>query len=167
MLPKLQQSSLAQSLRRDNPASLIQGTSFITKPRINLKIWLIVQIMNHINLGKISMLLKTLILLLEIFQISIFQRKKFKKEDINRTMNWLYLDLFISLKDWKEQVEKHRLLWRKNLSLKLHLLRAEPLKKDKSLLHNSEGIMTEQIYQLKLIIKAQHWNWSGKSQLKV
>jgi hypothetical protein len=25
MLPKLQQSSLAQSLRKDNPASLIQG----------------------------------------------------------------------------------------------------------------------------------------------
>lgn len=29
MLPKLQQTSLAQSLRRDNPASQIQGKSYI------------------------------------------------------------------------------------------------------------------------------------------
>jgi len=35
MLPKLQQSSLAQSLRRDNPATLIQSNYNLMQLRIN------------------------------------------------------------------------------------------------------------------------------------
>lgn len=35
MLPKLQQSSLAQSLRRDNPALLIQGKCYSIQLKIN------------------------------------------------------------------------------------------------------------------------------------
>ena len=37
MLPKLQQSSLAQSLRRDNPASHLQCSSLLRQVRISLK----------------------------------------------------------------------------------------------------------------------------------
>ena len=37
MLPKLQQSSLAQSLRRDNPASLIQGNQLFYLAEDQLK----------------------------------------------------------------------------------------------------------------------------------
>ena len=156
MLPKLQQSSLAQSLRRDNPASLIQGTSFLTKPRINLKILLIDQIINHTNLGKINTHLKIHIHLLEIFQINTSQRKRLKKKDMSQTMSWLCLVLFISLRGWGEQEEKHLLLWRKSHNLKLHLQRVEPFKREMFLLHNSVDIMIEQIYRLKLIIKVQH-----------
>lgn len=37
MLPKLQQSSLAQSLRRDNPATLIQSNSILILAEDQLK----------------------------------------------------------------------------------------------------------------------------------
>lgn len=37
MLPKLQQSSLAQSLRKDNPASLIQSIQYIYVAEDQLK----------------------------------------------------------------------------------------------------------------------------------
>lgn len=37
MLPKLQQSSLAQNLRKDNPASLIQSTHILYTAEDQLK----------------------------------------------------------------------------------------------------------------------------------
>lgn len=37
MLPKLQQSSLAQSLRRDNPATLVQSNFYLISAEDQLK----------------------------------------------------------------------------------------------------------------------------------
>ena len=61
MLPKLQQSSLAQSLRKDNPASCLQSTVSVTQSRTSSKILFSKPTMNLINPGRISMPLRTLI----------------------------------------------------------------------------------------------------------
>lgn len=76
MLPKLQQSSIANSLRRDNLASQIQCTYTYMQVKINSKVYLANRIISLISLGKINTLLKIPILLLEIFLKSIYQKKK-------------------------------------------------------------------------------------------
>jgi hypothetical protein len=75
MLPKLQQSSLANTLRRENLASQIQCKLLLTKARINSRTFLENKIINPINHGKILMRPRILILLSEIFQKSIFLKK--------------------------------------------------------------------------------------------
>jgi hypothetical protein len=75
MLPKLQQSSLANTLRRENLASQIQCKLLLTKVRISSRAFLENKIINPINHGKILMHLRILILLLEIFPKSIFLKR--------------------------------------------------------------------------------------------
>jgi hypothetical protein len=55
MLPKLQQSNLANTLRRDNLASQIQCNPLITKARTNSREYSASRIINHINHGKTNM----------------------------------------------------------------------------------------------------------------
>lgn len=55
MLPKLQQSSIANSLRRDNLASQIQCTLIYIQAKINSKIYSANKIMSLIGPGKINM----------------------------------------------------------------------------------------------------------------
>ena len=54
MLPKLQQTSIANSLRRDNLASLIQCNTPTTQPKTNSKTCSANRIINHTNPGKIN-----------------------------------------------------------------------------------------------------------------
>lgn len=54
MLPKLQQSSLAQNLRRDNPASSLQSISLFTQMRISLRTLSASLQTNPTSLGRIS-----------------------------------------------------------------------------------------------------------------
>lgn len=58
MLPKLQQSSIANSLRRDNPTTLLQCRKSLIKVRISSKRFSVSKITNLISLGRINMLLK-------------------------------------------------------------------------------------------------------------
>ena len=99
MLPKLQQSSLAQSLRRDNPATLVQSTFIFTQPRINLKTLSESQIMRHTSLGKINLLEKILIQHLVTFQLNTYPKRSFNKKGILLTNNLLFQVRYISMKD--------------------------------------------------------------------
>lgn len=62
MLPKLQQSSLANTLRRDNLASQIQCTKHHIQARTNFVACSANRTMRATNHGKTNMLLKTRIL---------------------------------------------------------------------------------------------------------
>lgn len=158
MLPKLQQSSLAQSLKRDNPALLIQGKKMFIQLRINWRILLTGQIMNHTNHGRTSMLLKIHILHLEIFPKNTCQRRKYSRKEGNLIMSSLCLGHYRNQKNSKELEEEHLRLWRRNLILYHHLLKAERLRKERYLLQNSDDTMIELIYLSKSIIKVQLWN---------
>ncbi len=99
MLPKLQQSSLAQSLRRDNPATLVQSTFIFTQPRINLKTLSASQIMRHTSLGKINLLQKIPIQHLVTFQPNTYLKRSFNKKGILLINNLLFQVRYISMKD--------------------------------------------------------------------
>lgn len=67
MLPKLQQSSIANSLRRDNLASQIQCTFLSTQAKISSKTSWESKTTNLTSHGKTNMLPRTLILPSETF----------------------------------------------------------------------------------------------------
>lgn len=167
MLPKLQQSSLAQSLRKDNPALLIQGIRNLMKPRISWRTSWTDLTTSHINHGKINTPLRTHTHPLGISRAITSPRRRWLKQGVNLTMSWPFRVLFISLRDWEELVEWLHLLWRRNpTSSHLHP-KVELSKKGKCLLQNSEGTMTGLICPLKLITRARLSNWCGKYLLKV
>lgn len=141
MLPKLQQSSLAQSLRRDNPATLIQSRYLLMQLRISWKTLLAELIINPINLGRISMPQRILIPPLEISQVSTCLRKKYKRKDMNQINSSKCLDLSINMKEWEGQEEEHLLLYKKSNNFIPHLQRVE-LSKKEMCLHPNLGVTT-------------------------
>lgn len=167
MLPKLQQSSLAQSLRRDNPATLVQSTINLIKPRINLKTLWENPIMSHISPGKINLLLKILIQPLVTSQLSIYLRRSSNKKGILLTNNLLFQVLSINTKGWEEMEEKLLLLYKRKINFSLHLQKAEHFRRDKSLPPNFVVTMIEEICQSGSTIKVHSLNSFGKYQHKV
>ena len=110
MLPKLQQSSLATSLRRDNLASQIQCTYLSIQARTNSKASSINKTMRPISHGKISMLPKTLIVHLETSLVNTSPNKKPKKCFMSPSMNIPYLDLLPSTTNPTEMEEEAQAL---------------------------------------------------------
>ncbi len=158
MLPKLQQSSLAQSLRRDNPATLVQSTFIFTQPRINLKTLSASQIMRHTSLGKINLLQKIPIQHLVTFQPNTYLKRSFNKKGILLINNLLFQVRCISMKDWEVMEEKLLQLLRKNISSCLLLQKVELFKSEMCQPPNFVVTMIEEIFLLGLIIKVPYLN---------
>lgn len=158
MLPKLQQSSLAQSLRRDNPATLVQSTFIFTQPRINLKTLSASQIMRHTSLGKINLLQKIPIQHLVTFQPNTYLKRSFNKKGILLINNLLFQVRYISMKDWEVMEEKLLQLLRKNISSCLLLQKVELFKSEMCQPPNFVVTMIEEIFLLGLIIKVPYLN---------
>ncbi len=88
MLPKLQQSSLAQSLRRDNMATQVQcKNQFLFQVKTNSKISLEKVIMNPTNRGRINSHPKTHTAASETSLKNTSPKKKSKNPNTNPTMN--------------------------------------------------------------------------------
>lgn len=87
MLPKLQQSSVANSLRRDNLASLIQCNTPTTQAKTNSKTYSANRITNHTNPGKISTRPKIPTRPSEISPNSTSPKKNSNRLFINPSMN--------------------------------------------------------------------------------
>lgn len=116
MLPKLQQSSLANTLRRDNLASLIQCTHLLIKVRINSKTSSANRTMKAINLGKIHTLLKILTVLSEIFPKSIYLKRNWKRLHTSLSTNWRFQDLCLNIRNRTEVEVEHRVLSKRSKS---------------------------------------------------
>lgn len=118
MLPKLQQSSLATSLRRDNLASQIQCNSPITQVKISLKESSISKTTKHTNHGKINMPLKTLTAPLVISPKNTCLNKKSKMSTTNRFMNIRCLGPLLNTRNLMEMVGEAQVYWVKSKSFK-------------------------------------------------
>ncbi len=158
MLPKLQQSSLAQSLRRDNPATLVQSTFILTQPRINLKTLSENQITRHTSPGKINLLQKILIRPLVTSQLNTYPKRSFNKKGILQTNNSLFRVRYISMKDWGAMEEKLHPHCRKNISFNLLPQKVEHSKSETCLPLNFVVTMIEEISLFGLIIKVPYLN---------
>lgn len=146
MLPKLQQSSLAQSLRRDNLASQIQCTLLLTQAKINLKTSSTNRTTNLTNHGRTTMHLKIHILPSETSLKNTYQRKKSKTFTTNLSMSLLFQDHLPKTRGIKVQEARHRALFKKEANSKNLYLNLGLFRRDKSQLLNLEGIMIEGIY---------------------
>ncbi len=120
MLPKLQQSSIAQSLRRDNPANHNYCTYFFIQVRINLKISLVIQLMKITNPGKLNLHLKIHIHHLGISQVIIYLKRNQKKKPMNLTTKILFQDHLAKIKE-KEELEEKPHLPQKRKKVLMHL----------------------------------------------
>ena len=147
MLPKLQQSSIANSLRRDNLASQIQCNSNITKAKTNSKASFLNKTINPINHGKITTLPKTLIVHSEISLKNIYPKIKLSNRTTNLSINILFQDPWLNMNVQEEMEAKVQALSKKDKNFKSLYLNQELLSSEISLHHSSEGTMTEEIYQ--------------------
>jgi len=87
MLPKLQQSSIANSLRRDNLASQIQCTTLLIQAKTNSKTSLESKTINPTNHGKTHMRPKTLTLPSATSPKSTSQKKSLNRLCTNPSMS--------------------------------------------------------------------------------
>jgi hypothetical protein len=98
--------------------------------------------------------------------LNTFLNRKSLKKNNNLTINYHYQAHSKRNKDLEELVAEPLLLSKRNIILYHHPLSVEPLKKDKSLPQNLEGIMIGVIFQSELIINFQLPNLYGRSQLR-
>jgi len=146
MLPKLQQSSIASSLRRDNLASLIQCKSISMQAKINSKIYSANRTINLINHGKINMLLKIHTHPSETSPKSTFPKKNSKRLHISPYMNSLCRDLWQNIPKGVVLEDAQLALSKKRRNSKNLFLNQVHFRKDKLQLLNSEDTMIEEIY---------------------
>ena len=158
MLPKLQQSSLAQNLRRDNPATLIQGIKSFIQLKTSWKISSARPITSHTSLGRIIMPQKILILPSEIFPRSTCQRPSCRKKPTLPITSKLCQDLWTSMSVIGATEESPHLQYKKGNPSKTLLLKVEPYKKEKFLLQTFAGIMIVAIYPSESIINPLNLN---------
>lgn len=166
MLPKLQQSSIAQSLRRDNPANHNYCNYSFIQVRINLKISQAILPMKIINPGKPNSHPKIHIRLLETSLKIISPKLKQKTKPLRLTMKIPFQDLLAKTKEKEELEEKLHPPQKRKRAL-MHLFQSvEPSKKGIFHSPNLEDITIEEIYQSVSIIKAPLQNYYGKFQQK-
>lgn len=165
MLPKLQQSSLANSLRRDNLASQIQcKLSPLFQARISLKIYYSNRTINHSSPGKINMHPRTPILPLETSLKSTCRKIRSKRPGMNKSTKLPCLVLWPNTPNRMESEAEPPVLSRKRFNSKSLPQNLELLKKDKWPHQNSVDTMTAETYQLESTIKTPYPNWHGKWQ---
>ena len=164
MLPKLQQSSLAQSLRRDNPASHLQCNYRLTQAKINSKASSASKTTNAINPGRITTLPKTHTPALATSPKNTYPKKNSKTPTMNQFTNLPTPDPFRNTPDPMETEEKPQAPSKKKQSFKNQSPSQEPSRKEMSLLQSSEDTTTEETYPSELTTKILYPNWSGKFQ---
>ena len=164
MLPKLQQSSLAQSLRRDNLASQIQCKLGQTKAKISSKTSSVDKTMTATNHGRTITHPKTHIPPLVISQKNIYPKRNSKMSLTNQFMNLHYPVPLANTPDITATEEKLQAPFRRKVSSKNLYQNQEPSRKEIFLLLNSDGTMIEVIFPLELTIRTLFRNSSGKSQ---
>ena len=165
MLPKLQQSSIAQSLRRDNLASQIQCNSHLIQAKTNSRTSSASKPMTPTNHGKTTTLQRILILHLETSLKSISLRRNSKIALTSLTMNSHYRDLWANTHDITATEEKPPALSKRNNSIKSQFLNQEPSRNEIFLHHSSEGTTIEVIFLSESIIKTPFPNLYGRFQL--
>lgn len=144
MLPKLQQSSLAQSLRRDNLASQIQCSSLLTQAKINSKASSASRTTTLTNHGRTITHPKIRTPPSETSQKNTYQKKESRILSTNPFMNSPSRDLLPSIRGTRAPEARHRVLSKKEANFKSLYLNLEPSRRDRSLHLNSEGTMTEE-----------------------
>lgn len=153
MLPKLQQSSLANSLRRDNLASQIQCIYPTIKARINWKAWSANRTTKCTDLGKINMPPKTRTVPLEISQKSIYPKRNWRRQRMSQFISLPSQDLWLNIRKLRVVEERPPVLSKKSKTLSSPHQNQEPFKKDRSPFRSFDAIMIEEIFPLKSIIK--------------
>ena len=153
MLPKLQQSSLANSLRRDNLASQIQCKPHNIQARISSRTYSTDKTISHINHGKMNLPPKTHTRLSETSPNNTSPKTSSKTQDRRLFTNLLFLDLQPSIPKDQEQVAKIQAHSRRSLSFKSQPPNQEPSRKDKFRPQNFVDTMTVEIFQFGQITK--------------
>lgn len=167
MLPKLQQSSIAQSLRRDNPANHNYSTYMLIQMRINSKTSLATPTMKTINPGRITTPPKIHIHPLEISPPIMYPRTSSKIKLTSPITKAPSQDLYPSKKEKEELEECAPPPLKRKKASKSPSLSVEPSKREMFLLQNSEDIMIVEIYPSALTTKAPVLNFCGKYQPKL
>lgn len=140
MLPKLQQSSLANTLRRDNLASQIQCTYCLTQVRTNSRVFSANKTTKPTSLGRIHTHPKTHIVLLVTFQGSISPRTNSRKRLMKQSMNLLSLVRLPSIPGIRAAAAGLQALSRRRTSSKNQCQSLAPLRREKCQPQSSEGI---------------------------
>jgi hypothetical protein len=164
MLPKLQQSSLANTLRRDNLASQIQCTPFFTKARTNFAAFWASRTTSPTSHGRTHTHPKTHIHPSEIFPKSTSPTPNSKRPPMNPFTNSPSRDPSQKIHVLRASEARLRALSKKkqisrNLYRNLALSRSE-----KCRLPSSEGTMIAEIYPSGSTTKTHFPNWYGKFQ---
>lgn len=144
MLPKLQQSSIAASLRRDNLASQIQCTFCSTQARTSSRESSWSKTTNPISHGRTSLLLKTRIVPSETSPRSTFPRRSWRKPTTNQFISIRFQDRSQSTARPKESEVGQQALYKKKLNFKNQSPSQAHSKKERCLHHNSADIMIEE-----------------------
>lgn len=142
MLPKLQQSSLAQSLRRDNLASQIQCTHSLIQARTNSKASSENKTTNAINHGRTITHPKIHIRPSETSPGNIYPRRKSKKYNMSQFTNLHSPAPSPNIQDIRAQEEKLPAPFKRKASFKSLYPNLGPSRKDRSQPHNLEDTTT-------------------------
>ena len=164
MLPKLQQSSIANSLRRDNLATQMQCIHTFIQVRTNSKASYSSKTTNPINLGKITMHPKIHIVPSEISPNNTSPKIKSSSLIMNPSMRTHFQDHSRNITDHTEMEAEVPAHSKRNQNSKNLSPNQEPSRKETSLPHNSEGTMTEEISPSESTIKIHNLNSTGKFQ---
>lgn len=162
MLPKLQQSSLANTLRRDNLASQIQCTPSSTKARTNCVEFLANRTMSPISHGRTNMPQKIHTVPSEISRRSTFPRKSSRTASTSLSMNSLSLDPLPNTPNRKALEARLPALSKKRQSSKNQCQNQGHSRREMCQLLNFAGIMIVEIYQFESITKTLCQSWCGR-----
>jgi hypothetical protein len=147
MLPKLQQSSLAQSLRRDNPASHLQCTCDTIQARISSSASSASKAMKLTSHGKTSMRPRTRILPSEISPRNTSQKTESKQPNTNPSMKQPYPDHLPSTPEGPATVARPPAHSRRSHNIKNQYPYQGLSRSATSPPQSSEGTTTEEICQ--------------------
>ncbi len=148
MLPKLQSSSLAQTLKRENLAFQVQCNYLsLFQVKINLRDFSEDRTTKTINLGKIIMLLRIPTVHLVTSLNNIFLRRKLLNRNMSLDMNWQCQDLWPNTNDQEVTEENVLRQYKKRKHLKSLYQFPELSKRETFPNLNSEGITIELTFQ--------------------
>lgn len=164
MLPKLQQSSLAQSLRRDNLASQIQCTSPLTQVKINSKASSANKATIATNHGRTTMPQKTRTHPSVTSPDNTSPRKNSKTPTTNPSTNLPSPDLLQDTQGTTGQGVRPLARLKKRVNFRSLYLNLVHSRKDRFLRPSSEGTTTEGICLFEWTIKTLCPSWCGRFQ---
>lgn len=167
MLPKLQQSSIAQSLRRDNPANHNYCNSTLIQARTNSKTLSVTPAMKIINPGRTNLPPKTHILPSAISLRNTCPNPNSWIRRMNQTTKAPFLVPSPNIREREELEASAQVPSKRRRALMNQSLLVGPSKNDKFHFQSSEDIMIGAIYLSELTIKVPPPNSSGRSLQKL